>query len=69
MTAPSPHRGSGLGTRRACAGVADRFALGALHGVAEDAAGAEEEGHGVEIGAKLLLGDLGDILGERVEME
>ena len=50
-------------------GAADGFALGAFHGIAEDAAGAEEEGHGVEVAAKLLLAELGDVFGEGVEVE
>jgi hypothetical protein len=50
-------------------GPADGFPLGALHGVAQNAARAEEEGKGLEVGAKLLLAKLGDVLGEGVEVE
>jgi hypothetical protein len=50
-------------------GAADGFTFGALDSVAEDAAGTEEEGQGVEVGAKLLLTDLGDVFGEGVELK
>jgi hypothetical protein len=50
-------------------GASDGFAFRAFHGVAEDAPGPEEERHGVEIAAELLLAEFGDLFGERVEME
>ena len=49
-------------------GPADGFPLGAFDGVAQDAAGAEEEGHGIEVPAELLLAGFGHVFGEGVEL-
>src|SRR5215831_4812572 len=50
-------------------GPADRFPLAALDGITQDAARTEEKRHGIEVAPELLLANLGDFLGERVQVQ